>query len=246
MSRTPRPPEQRCSDPGIGKLLAAYLEGRLSPENDERFEIHYFHCKACLAEIRLRQMLPEALEAAPEQGGDPVVAQPGPERPAPPVPPRRKTGGPGTRGHHRAWIGWVAAAAVLAGFAVLVGWWPDGFSGGRRGGEPVLIRLESAYRGQATGNDQAPLDRPLALRLTMPVGGPLSAHYDIVVTGPHGQRVGQAENVSPSGPSEIPLDLPAGVERPGLYVVEIVERVNDSSATPMRFHYTFEAVRNGR
>jgi hypothetical protein len=53
-----------CSDPERGSHLEAYLEHALAPEEEGRFEDHYFRCAACLDEIRLRQALPAALHEA--------------------------------------------------------------------------------------------------------------------------------------------------------------------------------------
>jgi hypothetical protein len=70
MNDRPRPPAG-CVDPARGEALEAYLDRRLTAEEEAVFEEHYFACAACLETIRIRQALPAVLETAlePEPAG---------------------------------------------------------------------------------------------------------------------------------------------------------------------------------
>lgn len=91
-----------CSIVERNELAERYLLGELSPREQESYELHFFDCERCLAEVRNLQAIRDVLRAAP---------------PAIPAP-------RGSRGWNP-WWGWVTAgsiAASLAGVMLLQQW----------------------------------------------------------------------------------------------------------------------------
>lgn len=132
----------RCADRVPGRV-EDYLAGRLVEADVHAFEVHYFECDACWAELRMAVDLRAALEVRTGDGRDAgagaaasgAAARERPGRVAAiqelGVPPRA-----------RWWIRGLAAAAVLAGVAFGISSLPPI---GGPGPEPVLRGSSAAF-----------------------------------------------------------------------------------------------------
>lgn len=116
------PSSQKCSD-HCAAYIDDYLLGKLSPEQMDEMELHYFNCEICLREMQLREKLIAQLR---RQGAD--LSPTGDDEH--PRPAKVFFGSPLRLG------GYIAAAVVLL---LIIRWW---LSSGPTGPESELEVLE--------------------------------------------------------------------------------------------------------
>ena len=193
------------------KVVDRYLAGRLTAENEARFEEHLFACDACLAEVEAGDQMRRGLREVVAQDAAAVT----------------------TAG----WLAWwrrrsmvarsaLTTLALLVALAPLVALWSASEGGGPAApNEPTADLLVVTLGVVRDGGGSVPTVRTdrehdtLLFSLELPEVS--SASYRVVLSDGTGAVLWRAESIEPSLYDSLLIAVPSSFLVPGTYRIEI-------------------------